>query len=249
MNKSLVHLRSWWPILLLIVLWLAVYQYIDNPVLIPSPAGALEALWNYFEDPRFHISVISTMTNLVTAWLIVQAMLLLTLLLQFNPILHKIFEKWAFLFQALPTFAILPILIVLLGFGPAMLYTCIVFSNYWVGTNYLLTATKQSTQQWHEQCDNLGWNTWQRFSRVYVYSMMPYLINLASITWSMCWRTLMALEVLFGSLGSQLGLGVLMQQERMMFDVAEIWAILLVIMTISIAVNQLFILLRNRIHW
>lgn len=235
--------------MLLLALWIMIWGYVGNPLLIPSPVSVVNALWIYLFDPRFHVSMISTMTTLFMAWGAIQIMLLITLVAQFNPVLHKIFEKWSILFQTLPAFALLPIMIVLLGFGTPLLYAMIIFTNYWVGTNYLLTATKQSQTRWHEQCVNLRWNLVTQITRVYVYSMLPYLLNMASITWGLCWRTLLALEVMFGGLGRQLGLGVLMQEDRMTYDISEIWAILLVIMAISIAINHVFIMIKKRIHW
>ena len=88
-----------------------------------------------------------------------------------------------------------------------------------------------------------------QISRVYVYSLLPYLVNIGSITWGLCWRTLLALEVMFGGLGQQLGLGVLMQEDRMTYAIAEIWAILIVIMSVSVAVNSLFLWVKRRVHW
>ena len=67
--------------------------------------------------------------------------------------------------------------------------------------------------------------------------------------WGLCWRTLLALEVMFGGLGQQLGLGVLMQEDRMTYAIAEIWAILIVIMSVSVAVNSLFLWVKRRVHW
>lgn len=241
--------RDWWPIGLLLALWLLTWAVVNNALLIPSPWSVMAALWNYLFDPRFHISITGTMTTLFTAWGLVQILLLLTLVAQFNPVLNQIFERWSILFQTLPTFALLPVMIVLLGFGTPLLYAMVIFANYWVGVNYLLTATRQSRDRWREQCENLAWHLGHQISRVYVYSLLPYLVNIASITWGLCWRTLLALEVMFGGLGQQLGLGVLMQEDRMTYDIAEIWAILLVIMAVSMAVNSLFVYVKRRVHW
>jgi len=226
-----------------------VWLIINNDLLIPSPWSVVQALWQYLFDTRFHISINSTMVTLFSAWALVQILLLLTLMLQFNPFLHQIFQRWSILFQTLPTFALLPVMIVLLGFGPSLLYAMVIFTNYWVGTNYLLTATKQSRDRWQEQCQNLRWSLTQQLARVYLYSMLPYLVNIASITWGLCWRTLLALEVMFGGLGRQLGLGVLMQEDRMTYNIAEIWAILLVIMALSLAISALFDNIKRRVHW
>ena len=242
-------LRDWWPMGLLLALWLLTWAVVNNALLIPSPWSVLVALGNYLFDPRFHISITGTMTTLFTAWALVQILLLFTLAAQFNPVLNQIFDRWSILFQTLPTFALLPVMIVLLGFGTPLLYAMVIFTNYWVGVNYLLTATRQSRARWHEQCENLGWHMGHQISRVYVYSLLPYLVNIGSITWGLCWRTLLALEVMFGGLGQQLGLGVLMQEDRMTYAIAEIWAILIVIMSVSVAVNSLFLWVKRRVHW
>lgn len=238
------------PYLLLLVLWTIAYWIINNPILIPSPTQAVGALINYTHDPRFYISLSSTLTNLVNSWLIVQALLLLTLIVvKSHDIAKNIVEKWSTMFQTMPTFAMLPILIVALGLGKSTLYALIIFSNFWVGVGYLLTAVNLTQSHWQPQLTNLRWSIFKQIRHVYVYAMLPHLLSISGITWGLCWRTLLAVEVMFGGLASQLGLGVLMMEERVSYNSAEVWALLLVVMLISISIGQVFNFLKSKIHW
>ena len=236
-----------WPYLLLLALWYVAYFAVGNNILIPDPIMTVASLGTYVQQERFWISIRSTMGNLLTTWLILQLMLAVVLILIVsNQHLKKLISSWANMFQSMPTFAIL---IAIIGLSKATLYVLILFANFWVGTSYLLTAVTTCRSRWAEQLQNLRWNTWTQIRHVYIYAMLPYTVNIASITWSLCWRTLLAVEIMFGGLGSQLGLGVLMMEDRQSYNTEEVWGILLLIIGFSVLVNYIFDKLKNKIKW
>ncbi len=239
-----------WPYLLLIGLWYLAWSMIDNKILIPSPHETVLTLMQYFSEKRFQDSLIETMKNLGLSWALIQALVLLTILLiQSNHLFEKIFAKWALMFQTLPTFAILPVLIALLGFNTVMMFTLLIFANYWVSISYVMTAQDEMRRRWAHQADNLQWSVIDQIRHIYFYAMLPHLLTISIITWGLCWRTLIAVEVMFGGLGTARGLGVLMMEDRQSYDTTEVWAVLLVILAVSVLINHIFERLKKKIYW
>lgn len=239
-----------WPYVLLICLWYLAWALIDNKILIPSPHDTVSTLLQYFSEKRFQDSVLETMKNLGLAWALIQVLVLLTILLiQSSRWSEKIFSKWALMFQTLPTFAVLPVLIALLGFNTVMMFTLLIFANYWVSISYVMTAQDEMRRRWAHQADNLQWSVIDQIRYIYFYAMLPHLLAISAITWGLCWRTLIAVEVMFGGLGTASGLGVLMMEDRQSYNTAEVWAVLLVILTVSVVVNQIFETLKKKIYW
>jgi NitT/TauT family transport system permease protein len=238
-----------WPFLLLIGLWTIAWVWISNPILVPSPAGSITALIEYFDDSRFLLSLNTTVWNLVSSWLIVQLLLLITLVIITNRHAETLIDNWSSMFQSVPTFALLPILIVLMGFSQSMLYTLVIFGNYWVASSYLITALHKTRLRWQPHARNLNWSVAKQLRHIYLPALVPFWINIASITWGLCWRTLLAIEVMFGGLSGQLGLGVLMMENRTTYDTEEVWGILLVILIIGLSMNAIVQLLKKKVFW
>jgi NitT/TauT family transport system permease protein len=240
---------DYWPLVLLIGLWYMTWIVIDNPILVPNPWETALSLVDYSTDQKFLSSLGATLQNLIFSWLLVQLLVLITLVAINNRHAEHLVDHWGSMFQTMPTFALLPILIVIMGFGPSMLYTLIIFGNYWVASSYLITALKKVKLKWFAQANNLKWPILKQIRHIYFPALLPYLINIASITWGMCWRTLLAVEIMFGGLTSQMGLGALMMENRITYDTKEVWAILLLILIISLLVNSAFRLLQKKTFW
>jgi ABC-type nitrate/sulfonate/bicarbonate transport system permease component len=248
--KKYSLLSDSWPYALLVGLWYLSYWMIDSKILVPSPHDTVITLANYFGDQRFQDSVIETMKNLLLSWVLIQFLVLLSLILiQTSRLFESVFSKWALMFQTLPTFAVLPVLIALMGFNTVMMFTLLVFANYWVSISYLLTAQQEMRQRWKHHADNLQWSIIDQIKSVYFFALLPHLIAISAITWGLSWRTLIAVEVMFGGLGTASGLGVMMMEDRQAYNTSEVWAVLLVILAISVAINHFFDFLKKKIYW
>ncbi|MFN0096644.1 MAG: ABC transporter permease [Dehalococcoidia bacterium] len=79
-----------------------------------------------------------------------------------------------------------------------------------------------------------GGRTWQRVLYVIVPGMLPSMIQGLKLGWSFAWRSLLAAELLFVSLS----LGHLLSIGRDLNDVAQVVAIMLVIVAIGMAVDR-----------
>lgn len=250
MNPYWLNFSKIWPYLLLILLWYLSWWSIDNAILIPSPHATWIALISYASDLRFRESLYSTMSNLVMAWFLVQSLVLMSIMLvQVSRPVELILSKWALMFQTLPTFALLPVLIALLGFNTMMMFTLLIFANYWASMSYALTSQREVRARWSHHAENLRLSSLNQFTKIYLYAMLPHLVTMSSIAWGLCWRTLIAVEIMFGGLSTASGLGVLMQQDRQSYDTAQVWAILMVILFVSVAINQMFDFAREKITW
>jgi NitT/TauT family transport system permease protein len=80
-----------------------------------------------------------------------------------------------------------------------------------------------------------GGRAWQRVVYVVVPGMLPSMVQGLKLGWSFAWRSLLAAELLYVSLS----LGQLLQVGRDLNDVAQVMAIMLVIVAIGIAVDRL----------
>ncbi|MDD4183529.1 MAG: ABC transporter permease subunit, partial [Candidatus Omnitrophica bacterium] len=83
---------------------------------------------------------------------------------------------------------------------------------------------------------NMGARKFSLLFRVIMPAALPYFIPGLKQGWSFAWRSLMAGELLFVNLG----LGYLLMVGRELNDMSQVIAVMLVIATISIAIDKLF---------
>lgn len=70
--------------------------------------------------------------------------------------------------------------------------------------------------------------------------MLVDIISVCKNTWALGWRSLLAIEITFGNLGSGKGLGVTMVMDRTTFNSVDLWASLLVVIIIGSTILLFF---------
>jgi NitT/TauT family transport system permease protein len=70
--------------------------------------------------------------------------------------------------------------------------------------------------------------------------MKDILMASSTTAWNISWRTLLALEVVFGSIGRHWGLGTYMVTVKDRMDITEMYASLFAIILIGLAFNTMF---------
>jgi NitT/TauT family transport system permease protein len=119
----------------------------------------------------------------------------------------------------------------------------------WYGISHLSADIQRCQIAWQAQAKNLQWSHRQQFVQIYVPALAPGFFLIAKNGWSMMWRTLIAIEILFGAMSGSYGLGSFMNETRQQLLAEETWSIMIVILIFGIAVNKIFDILRQRIDW
>jgi len=95
---------------------------------------------------------------------------------------------------------------------------------------------------------NLGARGWKLYALVIFPAALPEIITGMKLGWSFAWRSLMAAELLYVSLG----LGHLLMMGRELNDMSQVVAVMLVIIAIGLVVDRLIfapIETRVRARW
>ena len=138
-------------------------------------------------------------------------------------------------FQSLPSITWLPLAILWFGLNQqAIIFVVLMGSLFSVaisvragvrGIPPLLTRAAQT----------LGANHWQLYRYVVLPGMLPSLVQGLKLGWSFAWRSLMAGELLFVSLG----LGHLLNLGRDLNDMSMVMAVMLVIIAVGVVIDRL----------
>ncbi len=144
------------------------------------------------------------------------------------------------IFSPMPSFALMPILLLTLGITQTTMTAALIFSMLWINLSAMIHVADSVKQQWQPHCRNLNLSSMQSYRSVYLPAMSVDFLSAAKNAWALGWRTLLAVEVTFGNFGSGQGLGVSMMMDRAMFKSVDLWATLVVIVIIGSSILWLF---------
>jgi NitT/TauT family transport system permease protein len=151
------------------------------------------------------------------------------------------------LLHPLPGVALLPVVILWAGVGPVATLVVVVHSVLWPLVTNLLAGAESVPQAYRLFGRNIGLSPRQIFLRIELPGSMPSIIAGGRIAWSRGWRAFISAEMIFGAVAGEGGLGWYLFNRRVFMDTPGLFAGLLLVMLVGIAVeNGLFGLLERR---
>ncbi len=247
-------MNSWTRKLIFFAALLAVWQAfvwigLWPEFIFPSPLGVAQTLVRGFQNGTFIVGIVTSMQRILIGFGI-SAVVGMTLGLAIGRIrlLDETIGSLVLGLQALPSICWLPL--ALLGFG--LSETAILFVVVMGALLSITLATeagvKNTPPLYLRAARNLGARGWRLYALVILPAALPAIITGMKLGWSFAWRSLMAGELLYVSLG----LGHLLMMGRDLNDMSQVVAVMLVIIAIGLAVDRLIFApleLRVRERW
>jgi len=223
--------------LLLVAAWEALFRAgVWPPYLFPSPSGVARTLLRGFENRTFLIGIAISMRRLLVGFL-VSAVLgtLLGLALGRVRILDETLGSLVLGLQALPSICWLPLALLWFGLSEQAILFVVVMGALLAITLSTEAGVKNSDPLFLRAALNLGARGWRLYLLVVLPAALPAIISGMKLGWSFAWRSLMAAELLYVSLG----LGQLLMMGRELNDMNQVVAVMLVIIAIGLVVDRL----------
>jgi len=139
----------------------------------------------------------------------------------------------------LPGIAILPVAILWFGIGVKAILFVIVFSALWPLINHFYTGFRSIPVNQLEVGRNLGLSGWELTLKVMLPASFPHILSGLRTGWARAWQASVAAELVFGAAGGQGGLGWYLYKKRFMMETPGVFAGMLIIVLIGIAVEYL----------
>jgi len=225
----------------LLVIWWMCSIYVANDFLVPPPDKTLFALYKNLHNAHFISAILSSIYNLVVAWAI--SMLLILILVFFSNISNTVrdfIQGMGSIFSPMPSFALMPIMLMVIGINQTTMTAVLVFGMFWMNLSTMIHALDTSKHTWYRHCNNLKLSLMESYVKIYLPAMLVDIISVCKNTWALGWRSLLAIEITFGNLGSGKGLGVTMVMDRTTFNSVDLWASLLVVIIIGSTILLFF---------
>jgi NitT/TauT family transport system permease protein len=218
-----------------------------SSLILPRPSDIWDALIDGWRSGLYTDHILSTVGATLAGFSLATVVAIgLAGVFTGVPRLERIFLPFIVAFQTLPKIAIAPIIVLWLGFGTrskVVIIAAICFFPILVNT---LQGLRLRDRERLELFQSLGASLWELFRYLRVPDALPYIF--AGLNIGLVFALIGAVIAEF--LGSGSGLGVLLIQQQVAFNVPGMFAVLILLMIVGMVLNTLVRLAeRKLLHW
>ena len=236
MNKILrvllfyIALTGLWQLLSELHLW--------PEFLFPSPWGIIRCLIAGFIDKTFIIAIAISLKRIAIGYFLSLALGITTgLLLSQIKWLDEIAGPLILGMRTLPSICWLPLGLLWFGLNEkTILFVVIIGSTFSIAVS-TEDGIKNIPPLYLKVSSTMGATGIRRYFTVILPAAFPSILTGMKLGWSFAWRSLMAGEMLFVSLG----LGHILMMGRALNDITQVVAVMIVIIAIGIVVDRLLL--------
>lgn len=223
----LVLLAAVWQTLCSLAIW--------DETLLPPPRQVWQTLYAGVADGTIPAGVVASMKRLFMGYGLSLAIgIPLGLLLGRNRFLDDTAGSLAVGLQALPSICWLPLAVLWFGLSEAAMQFVVVMGSFMSVTLAVRDGVRTIPPLFIRASRVLGARGWFFYRHVLLPASLPTLLTGAKLGWSFAWRSLMAAELLYGSIG----IGSTLMSGRELHDMALVVAAMLVIVAIGLIFDR-----------
>lgn len=237
----------------MVVLWQAYVTVFDvNPLLVSSPVDVAVALYEGIVGGALLAATLTTLKILLTAMAIgILVAAVLTTLATWTAIGDDVLVLLTSMLNPLPSIAVLPLAILWFGLNTTALVVVIANAVIWPIAINVSTGFRTVNPTFLAVGRNIGLSGWKLVKDVLMPAALPHTISGLKTGWAFGWRTIIAAELVFGVAGGEGGVGFFINDARYFLRTPDIFAGLVTIALIGIALDLLFSALERKtvIKW
>jgi NitT/TauT family transport system permease protein len=206
------------------------------PYLFPAPKDVAESLWAGFVDHSFWIAIGISMKRMLIGYAISVAIgIVLGTAVASSKFMEQTVGGLLVSLQSLPSICWLPMAVLWFGLSEKAILFVVVMGSVLSVTISMETGRKQLPKIYSMAGRNLGAQGLKLFVYVLFPASLPYVLTGLKQGWAFAWRSLIAGEMIFVSLG----LGQLLMMGRDLNDMSQVLAVMVLIIGIGYLVDCL----------
>jgi NitT/TauT family transport system permease protein len=220
---------------LLIGAWQTVVALKVWPAYIfPSLSSVLAALWDGFKDGSYPLAILISLKRLAVGYGISIVLgITLGLLIGRIYLVEKTVGSVILGLQALPSVCWLPLALLWFGLSERAIIFVVVMGAVLSISLSTADGIHNTPPLFLQAAKTMGAEGFRLYARVILPAALPSIVSGMKLGWSFAWRSLMAGELLYIGLG----LGHLLTMGRELNDMAQVIAVMLIIVAIGLLVD------------
>ena len=226
---------------LLLLLWeaTAVFGGI-SPLLLPRVETVAAALFVGLASGTLLMQTLFSLGMILLGLAIGVALaLLLAVAAQLSPLMDRLADALTVMAHPLPGMALLPLIVIWFGTGAPAVLVVIVHACLWS----LLLSLQNGMRDAPPLYQDIGKNLSMRRIAIIFEILLPAAFSQAlaglRVGWARAWRALISAEMVFGAIGASGGLGWYIFKQRAMMNTPGLFAGIVLITLIGMAVESL----------
>ncbi|HEX9116219.1 MAG TPA: ABC transporter permease [Anaerolineae bacterium] len=213
-----LYALQWWP-----------------PYVFPSPLSVGHALLAGFKDGSYPLAVWVSLRRILMGYSLALAVgIPLGLALGRIPLVQDTIGTLVLGLQALPSICWLPLALLWFGLSEKAILFVVVMGSVLSISLSTADGVHNTSPLYLRAGRTLGAGGLKLYTTVILPAALPAIISGMKLGWSFAWRSLMAGELLYVSLG----LGQLLAMGRELNDMSQVIAVMLVIVTIGLVIDR-----------
>lgn len=220
--------------------WEIYGRRLGNALILPTFLDTAAALWTGFTRGPLLERTVSSLRLLGLGY---AAGVLLAAVLTFAAVRSRLGTDLLMLltgmFNPLPAIALLPIALLWFGIGEKSLLFVLVHAVLWPVALAAHGGFQGVSRTLRMVGQGFGLSGWRYTLRILVPAAFPSILSGLKMAWAFAWRTLIAAELVFGVNSGSGGLGWFIYENRNLLQIAEVFAGLLTVVLIGLAVESL----------
>jgi sulfonate transport system permease protein len=244
-NQSLV--RKLLILLLLAVLWQTYAVRLDSPLMFPPFSDTVVALWNAFVHGELGSRVLVSLRVLLSGYAIgIVLATVLAALANGTRLGNDLLEVLTAMFNPLPAIALLPLALLWFGLGNGSITFVLIHAVLWpvaLSTHSGFASISNTTRMVGR---NYGLTGLSYVLQILIPAAFPAILTGLKNGWAFAWRTLIAAELVFGVSSGSGGIGWFIYENKNQLEIAYVFAGLLTVIAIGVAMDSLFRLVEKR---
>lgn len=220
----------------LILIWEGLFRlHLWPPYIFPSLSSVGQSLLAGFADGSYPLAIAVSLRRLAIGYAISLSVgIPLGLLLGRVRLMQDTVGSVVLGLQALPSICWLPLALLWFGLSERAILFVVVMGAMLSLSLATADGVRNTSPLYLRAALTLGARGWQLYPMVILPAALPAIVSGMKIGWSFAWRSLMAGELLYVSLG----LGQLLTMGRELNDMSQVIAVMLIIIALGLLVDR-----------
>jgi NitT/TauT family transport system permease protein len=248
---SIGFLRKALIVLMLAAIWEGYARWLDNELLFPTLGATLQAMWTATQNGTLPDRAWTSLSVLLTGYAIgVVLAFLFAVLAVTTRIGSDLLDTLTSMLNPLPAIALLPLALLWFGLGAQSLVFVLLHAVLWPVALNAHSGFRAVPPTLRMVGRNYGLTGISFVTRILLPAAFPSILAGLKIGWAFAWRTLIAAELVFGVSNGSGGLGWYIFENKNLIQIPEVFAGLLTVILIGLAVENLIFrtVERNTVH-
>lgn len=162
-----------------------------------------------------------------------------------NRLLDELLLPWVNIFLSAPLTALVPVLMVLFGFGMKSIIITTTLFAIWIIILNARAGVKQINRSLIEMAKSFGASPWDAFTKIYFWAALPEILGGVRIGIIRAVKGVIIGQLLI----SIVGFGALFELYSANFLMSHFWAVLLVLFALAFTISEFLAYLERRVSY